>query len=355
MAIDHLIEGLDPTPLACITKADLLQMIRAAKPVDTEGWIHWSATAPDVVANPEMANFLWGQTIAGLRTSNIYYYNGTSWELIPLTILDGSITLSKIDLTGSTPYYIIQVNSAGNALIWTSIISAIQSNTLPPIKLLVPNNTDTFILSSFAGTKAFVELVAFFAAIADNVIPVTKLIKGAANTLKQFLSTKADGSAVEWAAIDLANVGATGSSAGYAPRRNAGNTGWEYYNPSLGTALTLTTLTNSGTYYTIPASGAALTVAHGLSSIPINTRVVLRNATAVDGYVPGDEIEISGLIADLSGDDTEAVAFTVCTDGASITVASVTYTQGLLYAAKTGGLANFDLTKWKIKIYLLTA
>lgn len=353
MAIDHLIEGLDPTPLPCISKADILQMIRAAKPVDDEGWIHWSEEAPDVVANPEMATFLWGAVIAGLRTSNIYYYDGSSWQLIPLTILDGSITLDKISLTGSTPYYIIQVSSTGTSLVWTSIINAIQDNTLTPIKLAVPNNTGLFILGANTGTKAFYTAQAFFALV-SNLIPVTALIKGAANPLKMFLSTLADGSAVEWSAIDIVNIGAAGASGGYYLKRNAGNTAWEFAAPAGGTPITVTTLTNSGVFYSIPSSAAVLTVAHGLSSKPVNTRVVAINTTPVDGYVAGDEIEISGLVADLSSDDTESAAFVVCTDGTNITVASTTYSQGIVYVAKTGGLATFDISKWKFKIYLMS-
>lgn len=353
MALEHLIEGLDPTPLPCISKADILQMIRAAKPVTDEGWIHWSATAPNVVANPEMVTFLWGEVIGGVRTSNIYYYDGSSWQLIPLTILDGSITLSKISLASSTPYYIIQVNSAGNALVWTSVVNAIQDNTIPPIKLLVPNNTDIFILGANAGTKSFYTAAVFFALL-TNVIPVTALVKAGADPLKKFLSTKADGSLIEWTALDIANIGAAGATGGYYLKRNVGNTAWEFAAPAGGTPITVTTLTNSGVYYSIPASAAVLTVAHGLSSKPVNTRVVAINTTPVDGYVAGDEIEISGLIADLSSDDTESAAFVVCTDGTNITVASTTYTQGIVYVAKTGGLTTFDISKWKFKIYLMS-
>lgn len=228
MSMQHLKEGFDPTAEACITTAMLLQMIRNAQPYPSQGFIIWSASAPDVVTNPELEDFLWGEISGGNRTQNIYYYNGTSWELIPLELLDGSVTLAKLSLAGTTPYYIIQVNAAGTQLVWTSIPSAIQDNTLPAAKLLVTDNNNR-VMTSIAGTKSFQLFADFLNALADNTLPIAKMVRGGAAATKNFLATLADGSAVEWTTLDIANILAAGLTAGQSLRRNAGNTAWEGY------------------------------------------------------------------------------------------------------------------------------
>lgn len=45
------------------------------------------------------------------------------------------------------------------------------------------------------------------------------------------LRTNVGGTATEWAALDIANIGATGFAAGQVIRRNGGNNAWEPFTP----------------------------------------------------------------------------------------------------------------------------
>lgn len=356
--MQHIKTPVDLISLPCISPAQAQQAIDTAYPFDKQGFIIWSDTAPDVVADPVLAYFLWGKTTAGVKPVDvedleISYYNGTSWQLIPFKILPGSVKLTDISLVGppaSTANYIIQVNSSNTALIWTSIITAIANGTLPPDKLLVPNNTDTFILSAFAGSPAFTELLTFFAAIVDSVIPVTKLIKGAADPLGFYLRTKIDGTSIEWANVDVANLAASGSVANQAIRRNAGNTAWEYYTPSTANVIILN---NGGSLYAVPGSAASTAIAHGQAAVPSISRVVLVRQGGGDGYSAGDELDITSITVDIDGTNQQ-VAFMVTSDATNITVACVGYATGINYCAKGGGPSlPFTAADWKLKAYII--
>ncbi len=358
MSMQHLHTLIDLAAETCLTSAMVQQAIDTAQPYPRQGFIIGAQTAPDVVANPELAYFIWSKLDgSNLPIGELYYYSGTSWTLFALIdgskLANGSVTLNKLSLTGSSPYYIIQVNSLGTSLIWTSIVNAIQNNTLPAVKMLGIADASNYVLTSESGASQYRLLSTFFSTtVPANTIPINRLINGGAN---RFLRMKADASAPDWLTVDIADLLAAGYLAGQSVRRNVGNTGWEGFTPNTGTSLTLTRLTNAGAFYTIPASAGVLTVAHGLAALPVMTRVVARNVTPVDGYVAGDEINVSGIIADLSGgDDRESSGFTVCSDTTNITIASTTYTQALHYAAKTGGDVSFDITKWKFNIYLLS-
>lgn len=238
MSIQHLKSLVDLTSLPCISKSDLQQAIETAYPYPHQGMFIWQPTAPDVVANTELSTFIWGKTVDDVDyvpTGEFYYYNGSSWQEILLIdgskLANGSVSLTKLDLTGSSPYYIIQVNNLGTALIWTDIINAIQNNTLPSAKLVAPDLVNNYILTCLAGVKAFVDITAFFTNnVPSNVVKVDSLVRAGADALGFYLRTKLDGSAVEWSNVDVANLAAAGYNAGESIKRNAANTGWEAYN-----------------------------------------------------------------------------------------------------------------------------
>lgn len=230
--MQHIKTPVDLTALDCLSKSAVQQAIDTAYPFPKQGMIIWDDDAPDVTADTHLAYFLWGKTVAGVPNKEIYYWDGAAWTLLPLIdgafIANGSISLTKLSLSGSSPYYIIQVNPAGTALVWVDIISAIQNGTLPPAKLVVPNNTDRFLLTGIAGVPAFITESVYFAGVI-NVIPLATLVNGTAN---YFLRMKADGSAADWRTADIADILAAGSAAGQSIRRNASNNAWEFYNAS---------------------------------------------------------------------------------------------------------------------------
>lgn len=357
--MQHIKTPVDLLSLPCITPANVQQAIDTAYPFPNQGFIIWADTAPDTVADPILRNFFWGLTVGGVKPINsedleVYFFNGTSWELIPLQVLPGSIQLTDIDLDGSLPFYIIQVNAGGTALQWISIPNAIQDNTIPPAKLLVQNNVDSFILTSFAGTKAFTEIAAFFAAIADGTIPVSKLTPGAADALRQVLTTNVAGTAVEWTRLDIANIGAIGSAPNQGVRRNAGNTAWEFYTPPV---TSVVSLTNSGAYWAVPAGGSVIAIPHAQSAIPGMVRVVLRCAVAtVDGYLLDDELDLFSVTCNSDGTD-QYCAFSVATDATNITVGVLPLTGGpglFSYFPKAGGaVVTFASANWLLKAYII--
>lgn len=325
-------------------------MIRAAKPVDGEGWIIWADSAPDVVANPELESFFWGKTVGGVKNPDplaqeIYFYDGTAWELLPFQIADGSISLTKLDLTGSTPLYIIQVNALGTALQWVSIINAIQANTLPVTKLLGINDASNYALVCAAGVRSWTLIDNVMALISDGLIPINKLAFGAANT---WLRMNPTANGLIWTTPDVADLLAAGYNAGQGIKRNPGNTGWMPFTPS---DFAITTLTNGGTYWPVPVSNSRQQVPHGLGVIPKFCRVVLRCNTGVDGYVAGEEIDITGVTADQDGTN-QHVGFTIGYDSTYINVAAASAAANFWYAAKVGGITQFVSANWDIKAYV---
>lgn len=234
--MQHIKTPVDLTALTCITKADVQQAIDTAYPFDKQGFIVWAeiGSFPDVTADPVWAYFFVGELSSGVPTKQFYFWNGSSWELIPLVdgslLAPNSVPLSKLKLTGTAAFDIIQVNSTNNALIFTSIPTAIQNNTIPANKLLMSDAVNNYVLTSFAGVVSFTEMVAYYTAIADKIIPVSKIAPGSADPLRRFLSTKIDGSLTEWVTLDVANLYASGSSALQGIRRNSLNTAWEFYN-----------------------------------------------------------------------------------------------------------------------------
>ena len=246
MALSYLISGVDLLSLECITKADVQQAITNAQPRTVTpdyatGFVIVSDAAPDVVTNPALANFIWLRSLSLVPVGEFYYYNGTTWVLLSVIdgnqIAPGSIPLSKLSLLGALPYYIIQVNAAGDALNFVSIPNAIQNGTIP-VNKLVPGGAGDFGLVSLSGVNQYITLASLVNYFTANTIAIDKLIKGPASTHGLFLRTFEDGTLIEWADFDpneqidngellFGKLSGVGFSALQVVRRNAANTAWE--------------------------------------------------------------------------------------------------------------------------------
>jgi hypothetical protein len=351
--MQHFDEGIDPTANTNpVTKADLLQLIRSAKPTDGQGIIIWSQTAPDVIANPELAWFLWGELDGSdEKTGVFYYYETASWQVLPLSdgnlLANGSVPLSKLTTTGVSALDIIQRNAANNAFVFVSVVNAIQNNSVPVSKLLGASNADNFVLMSLLGVRAWTTIEDLIGAIQPEAIPLSAIELGAANT---FLRVNSTATALEYTTADIQDLLAQGWNAGEVARRNAGNTGWEPFTPSEG--ITITELTNSGAYYALPANGANIEIAHGLGQKPQICRVVFICTSAHSAYLVGDELEIFSVCVDLDG--TNQFNYAVTCDTSKIYVSDVGITGGgsRQVADRVGAAITFDTTKWKIKAYV---
>lgn len=248
----YLDSGMDLLALDCITKADVQQAITQAQPKVDTGFVILSETAPDVVTYPALARFLWLQTSGGNALKKLYYYNGTNWTSLLLVtaddILNGTITLPKLNLSGSAPYDIIQVNAAGTAAGWVSVVNAIINGSVPLTKL-VPPAAGTYVLMGVGSTWAIVSIDNFPTYLLDNDVPVAKLVKGGISTAGLLLTTSADGTTIAWSQfdsasqIDLASVpvekiknaindiaGPNGTAL-QSIQRNASNNAWQFYTP----------------------------------------------------------------------------------------------------------------------------
>lgn len=252
MSQQYFIEGLDPTALACLTKADILQMIHAAKPYTAFGMLIFAVNAPDVVVNPEQKYFLWIKVVDLINyvpTGDIYYYNGTSWTLWILLdgskLTDNTVPLSKIKRVGTAAYDIIQVNSTNNGLIYTSIVNAIQAASITLAKI-ANGGAGNFVFASIGGTNQFytpAQLVALFGSAAFNL---TQIANGGIGNdyflmsisgINTFVLAANLVNYIEDNTINKSKLLHTGGSAGQSIRINSAGNGWEFYTPGVSSAF----------------------------------------------------------------------------------------------------------------------
>jgi len=245
MSMSYLLSGVDLLALPCITKADVQQAITQASPTSTIGFVIVSDSAPDVVATPDLARFIWLKSTLGVLDGTFYYYDGASWQLVNLAdgsvLVDHSIPINKLSLTGASPYFIIQVNAAGDALQYVSVVNAITNGTVPLNKLVGGGGGNTAFVS-LAGVNQFVTIASLVNYFANNTIPIMSLIRGGISSHGLFLRTFEDGTIVEWADFDpneqidpeellISRLSGFGGNAGQSFRRDGTNTGWEWFTP----------------------------------------------------------------------------------------------------------------------------
>lgn len=240
--MQYIEEGLDPTGLSCISKSDVLQITRAAKPYATNkiGFIIFSDTTPDVVTNPEQENFIWGETSSGVPTGDFYYYDGATWSL--LVVIDGadlanaSVTLAKLSLSGASNGMILQVNAG--TLGWVTVLNAITNGSLTLAKLANGTSGDK-VFVSIAGVNSFYTLAQLGALFVTNEIPVTGIASGSTGNkvlasidgVNQFVTT----TALLTSYTDDETINKNKLDPGIATalqgiRRNSLNNAWEFYN-----------------------------------------------------------------------------------------------------------------------------
>jgi len=177
-----IVIGLDPTGLPNgITKAQLLQMTEAAGPDSDIGFLFIGGVAPVIATYPETARFIW----LNISNGEIRYYTGASWQLCTATvnIAAGSVTISKLSVSGGAAYNLIRVNAGATAFEFVTPVNAIADGTLPIAKLdgAVGNN----VLASIADVQSWVSYATLAAAIQPLLpdIAITQITKGSPNQL----------------------------------------------------------------------------------------------------------------------------------------------------------------------------
>jgi hypothetical protein len=148
---NQFVEGLDPTGLPIVGASELLQLIREAHPEAYIGLVFVGTTAPDIANNPQYARYLWLDTTNSLNP-RIKIWTGTVWqpysfeynEISGLAIQPGSIPLTKLNLSTSTPNFLFAVNSTANGIVFVDPLTIFGVNSFP-ISSIVQGANNTFL------------------------------------------------------------------------------------------------------------------------------------------------------------------------------------------------------------------
>lgn len=134
---------------------------------------------------------------------------------------------------------------------------------------------------------------------------------------------------------------------------SAGGGRWEMFTQIPALAVATPTYVETAEF-AIPAAASFVEVNHSQSKKPFAVRVVAVCKTTVDGYAVGDEIDITGMTADLNAGDEDSMAYNVSANTSKITVSANTADNGQLYVARTGGTAawNTAQSNFLFKAYL---
>lgn len=116
--------GFDPTALANISAAQLLQMVNQIRPNADRGGVVFDSSPPDVTgANEKYKRYVWIDTTTTPYVWKLYNPDTPGWEAALFTpgalsggyITDASVTIAKLSPSGGTALQAIRLNSGGTA------------------------------------------------------------------------------------------------------------------------------------------------------------------------------------------------------------------------------------------------
>jgi hypothetical protein len=213
-----LTEGYDPTSdAAAITRSNLLAMIHEAEFAEGVGGVIDATigTLPNVALYPRLASFIASLSESGVRTGKLRVWNGTSW--VPLdfeigsingnVLIDGTVDLSKLSLSGGAAKYLLRINSAGDGLEYVPLSTVLENGSVPLAALataagqhylLASDGTGIFTSGTMAsklgaGLKALTPVELFTSISADKIAYVDEtsgIIK--VMTIRRFFEQLAD-------------------------------------------------------------------------------------------------------------------------------------------------------------------
>lgn len=271
-------EGFDPTgTVSCITRAQLLQMVHAAKPSAGAFMGVLADAAPDVVTYPDLAFAIWAETSGGQKTGNFFYYDGATWQpwklqdgtLTADAFADGTIPKEKLSRSGGLALQVPAINGAGNAWTWSYAIDLISAGTLALTKLAPGTNGDVMYMSGGVWTSTPLQAVVD-ARIAATDLPASNIYDDLGTAVaNQVMAFPGPGDAAVLAYADtlLRNnsvptnklqLGA--SKAGKIPKVNAGGDDFDYISPNVGSVAVFSYGGAAGTASQTISSGALRTV-----------------------------------------------------------------------------------------------
>lgn len=391
--------GFYPTTIGSTpSNSQLEQMVVEEGLADYAGVVVMADAAPDVVFYPDLAKCVWHKTVAGAKTGYFYYYNGTAWtptKVSPGTLTgdsfaDGSIGIEK--LTPGTPYYVPQVNAAGDAVVWVSAPSLFTNGSLAWGTFAYASAQDNFLCSNVGGdwseiTKAVAanKLSTAVAAapittindIADDGIwcyqASGNLAKGISHI--QYLETLinaytelaatatddkvavldvSDPAGIRMKAVTLDNLM---PATGVTPGTYVGGTGFTVRADG---RISAVDTAGVGTIYstatadlvalpTVAGDANSALIPHGLGTIPRMVSVRLVCTTTDAGWAVNDEVDISAVMLDEGGTDYNPL-LVVSATSTHIRVMQPLAASGRFIPNKgTGAVVTFTPGSWKLR------
>ncbi len=372
--------GFDPSSLASLTAAQLLQMVQQIAPLSNIGFtivgagsslnatIAQGVGSPSVTNNPRFANYVWLNTFnAAAAAPTPYFYDASTGNWTSTAVAAGSIVNASISATAEIAVSkladgaaneIIVTDAAGTGVEWKSVATLLaalnDSVPLTAIDDTGASGAESFLrrVGSTVIWKTFTETVTAIQNALSGV-PVNTLTPGANNT---FLGTGSTGvvafdtfnNIVTALGVDLQKLAQGGAAVGDILTWNG--TSWVKATPA--TSITSSALiSTTGVVSTAGGTGnltqAVHTMAHNLGGIPKNVNAVAVCTVADVGWSIGDEVDIRSFRSSVTN-----VAGDVCgQDGTNITV--LFSAAGTLELANkgTGVYAAITETSWQVKVY----
>jgi len=354
-----------PIPGACITSAgELDAMIAGALPVDPNGWVWTSATAPDVVTYTILKRWIWVDLTDPTKpVKRCWNASMSSWDLeLPpdgsitgAMIADGTITLNKLSVVGGSPLMVLRINGAGTMVEFTDPQNLFDATHRLPVDHLALSAAGSYVLTSDGTTNVWSTKASFFsgvtyainqiatagapdpsvlsfvggtlnyrtvnASVADNTVAITKLVDGPANTM---LGMDATGLIKSWL---------TGAQL------------YSLFQPYITSTLYKTA---AASVQAVPVAGAAVTFATGQGAGVTNFGAWAICVTAENGYVAGDRI-LWTTFYDTSGDEVIHCSVSMSADG-NLALQRPLRTGSWLGSSKDGVTYNAAFTpgNWRV-------
>lgn len=369
------------------------QAIILATPNANRGMVIWNASVPQVTGQPTgyptnwyafQARCLWIDPDGNAR-----YYNGSVWNHVVARpgvnsisntmVVNGTLTISKFSSSGGSSGNIIRVAALGGFEFVTPI-AAINANELPINRIFSPAS-GTQLFRSINGVKdwATFDSALIVGALADNVVGVNKLLRGAA---LQVPMVAADGNSVAWTSVltgvadgsiglsKLVNsVGDAGKYLKYDATGKviAADSGVLGTNAALANSDKIVAITTAGTIknatfgkydsglVALVAGTATYDGLHGLGVTPSIAQAYLECIADEHGYVAGDRIDLSYVYGEFGSDQRTALQLSVNTTKWTLVLvnnAIATLTGIRIYVRTTGAQQDINPARWRLRVIL---
>lgn len=367
--------GIDFTTLFGGYATALTQSMELATPNSLHGILFYNEVQPAITGQPAGYPTNWyafnqrGLWIKPSTGETFAYVTGIGFRNIATQIpantitgtmiVDGTIPLSKINVSTGTAGNVPTVNAGGTALEYADPVNGRVDGSIAVAKL-APGTANQF-LRTIGGITAW---DTFDGTDINALLAVTKLTESylTPGAPLQVLATDATANFSTWldvtdtfgdGSIAPAKLAGTGGVAGQFLKRNSTNTGWEWGTPA-GTAPISVKWTSA--LLTISDQTVAHTPDIVVEPAFWQAKVVCIDAGGDAGFPLNRKLDYLSVVADISfGNSEETPYITISSDATNFYVkltaapAQIYVTNGTTGAAKQ----TWDPAKWRIEITAL--